>query len=247
MTAPGSQDAFLLRCEQLEVGYRGRGLLPAIDLSIGKGELWAVVGRNGSGKTSWIRTLLGLLPPVAGRVRRAERELRLSYLPQRQLLDDLYPLLVRDVVAMGLDRKHSFWWPRSASTLDAVEQALSLVDGRELARLPFRQLSEGQKQRVLFARLAAAEPDIAVLDEPTSAMDSIAEREAYELLRRLQTQRGLTLIVVSHFLGLLGSYANRALWLDRDEPAVVAGTPQEVLGNAAFRRRYTESMIPASA
>lgn len=96
----------LIRCEQLRVGYRGRAILPAIDVSIGAGELWALVGRNGSGKSTWFQTVLGLLPAVSGSVQRAP-DLRLSYVPQRLKLDELFPVRARDVVAMGLERNWS--------------------------------------------------------------------------------------------------------------------------------------------
>lgn len=230
-------DEALLECRSLVVGHRGRALLPPIELTIRPGELWAVVGRNGSGKTTWLRTLLGLLPPVSGAVV-SPRPLRLSYLPQRQAFDELYPLLSRDIVAMGLARGRSvFGWP-SRDSHARVVRALSQVGAAELAERPFRQLSEGQKQRVLFARVAVAEPELAVLDEPTSAMDLVAEREAYEVLKQLQRESRVALVVVSHFLGLAETYADRVLLLDRDTPAVVSGSPREVLGHESFQKRY---------
>jgi zinc transport system ATP-binding protein len=236
------RDGALLTCRDLHVGHGGRALLPPIELSIRPGELWAVIGRNGSGKTTWLRTLLGLLPPVAGSVLQGQSGLKLSYLPQRQAFDELYPLLARDIVGMGLDRGRAalFWPGRDARA--RIAAALALVGAADLGERPFRQLSEGQKQRVLFARVAAAEPDVAVLDDPTSAMDLVAERAAYELLKRLQRERRLALIVVSHFLGLARKYADRALLLDRDTPAVVSGTPDEVLAHSAFQKRYGDPL-----
>jgi zinc transport system ATP-binding protein len=206
-----------------------------------------VIGRNGSGKTSWLKTLLRLQPPVSGEVRLERPELRLSYLAQRQAFDDLYPLLARDVVAMGMQRGASSLWHRAAVSSERVARALQLVGSADLAERPFRQLSEGQKQRVLFARLAAAEPDLAVLDEPTSAMDLVAEREACEVLRRLSQETGLSLVVVSHYLGLVGDYANRAVLLDRDTPAVVVGSPADVFRHEAFLLRYGERVPRAAA
>jgi len=230
-------DDILLECRNVVVGHRGRPLLPPIELTIRPGELWAVIGRNGSGKTTWLRTLLGLLPPISGEVVPL-RALRLSYLPQRQAFDELYPLLSRDIVAMGLSRGRSaFGWP-SRDTKLRVTRSLEQVGAVELAERPFRQLSEGQKQRVLFARVAAAEPDLAVLDEPTSAMDLVAERESYEVLKRMQGESRVALVVVSHFLGLAETYADQVLLLDRDTPAIVTGSPREVLGHESFQRRY---------
>jgi zinc transport system ATP-binding protein len=228
----------LFRCHELRVGISGRAILPAIDLSIGSGQFWAVIGRNGAGKTTWLRTLLGLLPPVGGHVDAAS-DVRVSYLPQRSGLDDLYPLLAREVVAMGIERGWSFVGGLGAKDRRArVERALAEVDASQLAEQPFRRLSEGQKQRVLFARLIAGNAEVAILDEPTSAMDKVAEREAFELIRKLQAQHGLAILVVSHYLSIVREFADHAVLLDADADTVVVGTPEQVFEHAAFRKRY---------
>jgi zinc transport system ATP-binding protein len=231
----------VVHCRNLVVGHRGKPILPPIDLSIGNGELWAVIGRNGSGKTTWLRTLLGLLPPVGGEVKFERAEPRLTYLAQRQAFDDYYPLRVREIVAMGTDRGRACFFRRPRANGEIVARSLQRVGASDLAGRSFRELSEGQKQRVLFARVAAAEPDLAVLDEPTSAMDLVAEREAWQLLERLRQETQLALIVVSHYVGLAGAHADRLLLLDRDCQAVVLGTPGEVFGHAVFHERYGES------
>jgi zinc transport system ATP-binding protein len=228
----------LFACEQLRVGISGRALLPPIELTVKAGQFWAVVGRNGAGKTTWLKTLLGLLPPISGRVHRA-RDVRVSYLPQRSGLDDLYPLLAREVVALGAERGWSFLGgPGAGRYKHRVERALAEVDASDLAEKPFRSLSEGQKQRVLFARLVAGNAEVAILDEPTSAMDRVAEREAFELIRKLQQTHGLAVLVVSHYLSIVREFANHALLLDADSEQVVVGTPDEVFRHPAFRKRY---------
>lgn len=242
MSAPSKKDE-LLACRGLLVGYQGRAILPPVELTIRRGELWAVIGRNGAGKTTWLRTLLGLLSPVGGEVQREMGGLKLSYLAQRQTFDELYPLRARDVVGMGLQRGRSFSsFERSADSA-RIARALSLVGASELVGRPFRQLSEGQKQRVLFARVAASEPDLAVLDEPTSAMDLVAEREALELLQRLRSELRMSIVIVSHYLGLAREFADRALLLDRELSQVVSGTPREVLEHELFKKRYGDSSM----
>jgi zinc transport system ATP-binding protein len=235
----------LLGCRGLLVGYQGRAILPPVDLTICRGELWAVIGRNGAGKTTWLRTLLGLLTPIGGEVAHERRGLKLSYLAQRQTFDDLYPLRAGDVVGMGLERGASFLALQRGAAQARVMRALSLVGASELVARPFRQLSEGQKQRVLFARVAASEPDLAVLDEPTSAMDLVAEREALELLQRLRRELGMAIVIVSHYLGLAREFADRALLLDRELEQVVSGTPRTVLEHELFKKRYGEpALVP---
>jgi len=233
----------LFACRNLRVGIAGRAILPAIDLSVASGQFWAVVGRNGAGKTTWLKTLVGLLEPVSGSVESA-RDVRVSYLPQRSGLDDLYPLLAHEVVSLGAERGWSFLgnW-RGQRRREQTERALSEVGARDLAERPFRSLSEGQKQRVLFARLVAGDAEVAILDEPTSAMDRVAEREAFELIRKLQTDHGLAVLVVSHYLSIVREFADRALLLDADAQQVVVGTPQQVFDHPAFRNRYGQGEV----
>src|SRR5688572_14205995 len=128
----------LLRCAALEVGHLGHAILPPIELGIRPGEFWAAIGRNGSGKTTWLRTVLGLATPVRGRVELAERELRMSYLPQRTGMDELHPLIAREVVRLGALRGWSFFGPRLGVEPPEVERALGEMGVSDLAERPFR-------------------------------------------------------------------------------------------------------------
>jgi zinc transport system ATP-binding protein len=228
----------LLQCADLRVGFNGRPILPSVDVTVNSGEFWVILGRNGCGKTTWLRTVLGVLPPVSGRVLRLEPNLRLHYLPQRVDLDELYPLSAREVVAMGRESGWSFLRPVFGGRGAAADRAIEEVGANGFARQTFRTLSEGQKQRLMFARLAASEADLAVLDEPTSAMDIVAEREAFKLLNELRSRHGMALLVVSHYLGVAHEFADRVLWLDRDLQLVVSGTANEVFEHPAFLERY---------
>jgi len=233
----GDPNQVLLSSRALGVGYAGRPLLPPIDLEVRRGEFWAVVGRNGSGKSTWFRTMLGLHRPLAGRVERAQ-DLRLAYVAQRIKFDDLYPIEVREVVAMGRTRGGSFLQPIHPGERAAVDGALEAVGAGDLGARTFRSLSEGQKQRVLLARMIASEADLVFLDEPTAAMDAVAEREAMRLLHDLRDRYGLAMVVVSHYLDVVSKYADKVLFLDPDVQAVVVGTPSEVFDHPAFRARY---------
>jgi len=229
-------DPALLRCERLQVGHSGRALVPALDLELRAGEFVAVVGRNGTGKTTWFRTVLGLLAPVSGRVI-ARPGLRLSYVPQRIQLDPLYPALARDVVAMGVERGLSFISPRLREPA-LVHGALERAGAMAYAERPFRSLSEGQKQRVLLARLCVAAPELALLDEPTSAMDAVAEREALSMIDGLRREQATSVLVVSHYLGLVREFAERVVLFDSACETVLVGPTDEVLAHAVFQRNY---------
>jgi zinc transport system ATP-binding protein len=228
----------LLHCRDLCIGREGEALLPPFDLSVRAGELWAVIGRNGSGKTTLMRTLLGLLPPVSGSVTPVRPGLKFAYLSQRAGLDEFYPLLGEDVVAMGCERGWSFARSHGAGLEQRVERALSEMGTREFGRQRYGSLSDGQKQRVMFTRLAVSDGELMLADEPTSAMDLVAEREAFRLLDRIRHERRLGIVIASHFQGLAQRLADRVILLDRDTPAVVIGTPGEVFAHAAFRDNY---------
>jgi zinc transport system ATP-binding protein len=232
-----THDPPLIRCDELRVGHRGAPLLPPISASIGRGEFWVVIGRNGSGKTTWFRTMLGLVPPISGRVER-RAGLRISHVPQRSDLDPLFPLAARDIVSLGVDRGWSFVKPRLGEP--RARKALADVDATALADRPFRDLSEGQKARVLLARMIASDPEVAFLDEPTAAMDVVAERAAFDYLEKFRKERGTTIVVVSHFLGIAHDFATHAIFFDRDCDSVVVGTPDEVFGHADFHRSYPD-------
>ena len=224
----------VLRCDQLSIGY-GRPLLPPIDLRIEAGEFWAVVGRNGSGKSTWFKTVLGLLPAISGTVEIDAS--RVAYVAQRRAFDALFPVTGREVVAMGRVRGDR---PRGFSDVDraAVQRALEEVGAGAFASRTFRSLSEGQKQRVLLARMLASEPSIALLDEPTAAMDAVAEAEAMDLIDRLRTEHGMAVVIVSHHLSVARKYAQNALFVDDAASCVLAGPAEEVWAAPEFQRRY---------
>jgi len=225
----------LLTAEALEVGY-ARALFAPLEFGIQPGELVCLLGRNGAGKTTLVRTLLGLLPPFGGRLK-SKTTLRRAYLAQRANLDELYPMSARDVVRMGALRGASFLRSQR-SALGAVEAALASFQLEALASRRYRDLSEGQKQRVLLARVIVAEPEFAVLDEPTSAMDRLAEQSAYEGLDALRSTQGAGVLLVTHDLALARARADRILFLDDVERRVHVGLPGEVFTSRAFQARY---------
>ena len=229
----------LMTVRGLQVGYAGRALLPPLDFSLDHGELCAVVGRNGAGKTTLFRTLLGLLPPVGGEISTCGPQMPMAYIPQRAKLDPIAPLRARDVVAMGLERGRSYLRPLlGGDARERVDRAMAGMGALDLAYVPFSSLSEGQKQRVLMARLLASDPELAVLDEPTAAMDEVAELETLELIHKLRGEYGLAVLIVTHHLPMLRRFADKVLFLDRVAQQVVAGPPAEVFDHPAFRARY---------
>lgn len=233
----------LLRCEGLRVGYRRRAILPPIDLSIRGGEIVLVVGRNGSGKSTWLRTVLGVQRPVGGRVVRPEPRPRLGYVPQAASLDPMLPLRARTVVDWGRVRGWSFLRPwTSSADRAATRSGLHEARAGGFRAQPFRDLSGGQKQRILLARLLAGDAELAFLDEPTASLDVASERMTYDKLARLAHEDGAAVVIVSHTLGLAANYADKVLFVDpgeRDQDGVVAfGAPSEVFAHERYRGHF---------
>jgi zinc transport system ATP-binding protein len=228
----------LLRCSKLVIGHGGHPLLPPCDLSLRPGTLVVVVGRNGSGKTTFFRTVLGLMPPVSGTITRAPG-LRVAYVGQSHTLDRALPVRARDVVSWGLHSGWSFLRPRrNGAVRAACDQALAEAGVPELAERIYPTLSEGQKQRVLLARLLAARPQVGFLDEPTAAMDAVAEEQAIAHLAQLARSQGMAIVMISHTLGLTGRHADEVIFLDRDDGVVASGPPAEVFAHPSFRRQF---------
>ena len=228
----------LVTCEKLVVGWQ-KPILPPIDLAIRRGKLLAVIGRNGSGKTTWFKTLLGLRKPLGGRLVKARPDLRVAYVPQVAQLDPILPVRARELVLWGRITGWGFLKPFS-SRLDreACTRALGEAEATDFADKPYAELSEGQKQRILFARMLATDAELALLDEPTAAMDPVAERDAYRRLARLAHEKQLAVVVISHSLGVAARFADELLWLDAEGQKVRHGAPEDVLADEDFREQY---------
>jgi zinc transport system ATP-binding protein len=239
--------AQVLGIEALEIGYGGQALLPPCSVSIEAGQMWAILGPNGAGKTTLLRTLLGLHAPLGGALRWAPGA-RVGYVPQRASLESQIPARVVDIVRDGLSQGWSFLRP-GARRGAAAQVARALEDAQisALARRPFGELSEGQKQRVLVARALAADPRALVLDEPTSAMDIGAERVILELLDRLRVAREMAVLIVSHHLHAVGHYATHALLVDKDHQALVSGPLEVVARDRACVSLYGAVLMDAVA
>jgi ABC-type Mn2+/Zn2+ transport system ATPase subunit len=220
----------LLSLRGVEVGYHRRRILPAFDLTISRGTFVGIVGQNGSGKTTIVRTMLGLLPPVSGRVEHPlKRAPRFGYVPQRPDLDRAFPISALDMVMMGryprVGRKP---WVGAADKKVAM-QAIERVSLTGLERRSLHTLSGGQRQRALIARALVSDPEILVLDEPTTGMDLVAEQALLELVESLRTQLKLGVVMISHHLGLVANYVHEVLLVDRDRNSLIHGDVQDVV------------------
>jgi ABC-type Mn2+/Zn2+ transport system ATPase subunit len=221
-----------------QLGYGPRSIiLRDVNLQINRGVFWGVVGPNGSGKTTFLRTLLGLLKPVAGGVTiGAEGPVRFGYVPQRETVDALFPIPVEEIVLMGRYGRLGAVRRPGPRDRDIAQSCMAQVGIEALARRDYTELSGGQRQRVLIARALATEPDILVLDEPTHGMDLPSEHALLELVRRLQREQGLTVVLVSHLLGSVAEAAESIAIIAQGRLDV--GTRAEMLSEEHLSKLY---------
>jgi len=217
------------------LGYNGTEVVHDLELRVCAGDFLGIVGPNGAGKTTVLRGLLGLLPPRKGRVERAD-DLHFGYVPQRQTVDLLFPLSALEVALMGRYRKVGLGRRPRAVDRDVAREGLASAGVAALADRPYRDLSGGQKQRVLIARALVAQPDVLVLDEPTSGMDLSGETAVMSLLRDLHRDRSLTILMVSHQLNTVVRYVDQLGFLH--EGRLLTGPRDEVLSDAALQELY---------
>ncbi|MDP7036255.1 MAG: metal ABC transporter ATP-binding protein [Planctomycetota bacterium] len=234
-TPPGTPS--IVTYEDVVLGYGEGVVLSGVDLQIRAGSYLGIVGPNGSGKTTFLRSVLGFLRPISGRIRRPSgRRIRIGYVPQRQSLDPIFPLRVRDVAVMGLYREIGFMRRVQARHRRRVEEALEFVGMRELAEASYRDLSGGQQQRTLIARALASEPDLLVLDEPTNGMDLVGERNIMGLVDRLHAQGDRTVLMVSHRLHVVCRHVHDLALIS--EGKMVHGSMEEMFTSERLSALY---------
>ncbi|HKA15215.1 MAG TPA: ATP-binding cassette domain-containing protein [Myxococcota bacterium] len=202
----------LLRLVDADFGYGSVPIVHRICAEIVPGEFVALLGANGSGKTTLVRGLIGLIPPLGGRIERS-RDLRIGYVPQRESLDPLYPLSGFDVAMLGACRDLPFYRRAGAAVRENARAALSSTRAVDFARRRYGQLSGGQRQRILIARALATRPTVLILDEPTAGVDPETEAAIIEVLHSLRTQLQLAIWMVTHQLQAVTGRVDRMLVL----------------------------------
>jgi ABC-type Mn2+/Zn2+ transport system ATPase subunit len=220
-----------------EVGYHRTSVLQPVDLTISAGDSVGIVGPNGSGKTTLVRTMLGLLKPVRGAVSLPSKRPRFGYVPQRAGVDVTFPLTAFEVALMG---RYGLIGPGrrpGTADVDKVRAALDDVGAGELGPRPFHALSGGQRQRVLVARALASEPEMLLLDEPTTGMDLPSEASMLELLRSF-TARGIAVVLVSHQLEAIAEYVETLVVVAGQDHPVAVGPRAELLSSERLSKIY---------
>lgn len=238
-------EPFYFRTENLTVGYQRRAVVSSINLSIRKGEIVALIGPNGAGKSTLLKTIVRELEPIEGQLFLDGRNLKdYSY---KELSTKMAVILTqrikvelttcRDIVATGrypYTGRLGVLRPEDEQKVDA---ALEAVHAGDLAWRDFHAISDGQRQRILLARAICQEPELILLDEPTSFLDVRHKLELLSILTRMARQKGITVIMSLHEIDLAEKVADRIITLKGDTQ-VGFGTPGEIFQEEAIRRLY---------
>jgi zinc transport system ATP-binding protein len=233
--------------EDVDFSHGAVRILEAIDLTVSPGDFLGIIGPNGAGKTTLIRVMLGLAEPSRGSVRlfghapSAFRQWgRVGYVPQRALLDPSLPVTVREVVATGLLPTLGLFGRIGPAQRRRIDDVLGQVGMEAQASARIGHLSTGQQQRVLIARALVSKPELLILDEPTGGVDPEAQTSFYALLHHLNRERDVTLILVSHDIGVVAKEVTRLACLNRR--LIFHGSPGDFLSDAALTALYGPSV-----
>ena len=223
------------------LSFGGRTLWQGLDLDINPGEFFAVLGPNGSGKTTFLKVLLGLQELSAGTavldgrpVERGSR--RIGYIPQQKSFDPDTPLRARDLVGLGVDGHR--WGVRiGASTANRkIDELLDLVGAGDYAKVPVGQLSGGEQQRLRVAQALATDPKVLLCDEPLLSLDLQHQQAVSALINKQCHDRDSAVVFVTHEINPIMDYVDRVLYLAGGQFRV--GTPAEVMTTEVLSDLY---------
>lgn len=212
--------------EAMHVHYHagGRHILEGVSASLQPGEILTLIGPNGSGKTTFVRLLLGLLEPSSGTIQRRP-DLKVGYVPQKLQIEPSLPLSVARFLKFGVSRGPNRQRGRRAAVLEEVGAA-------NLMESSIHDLSGGELQRVMLARALLRDPDLLVLDEPVQGVDITGQADIYDLITRIRDRRGCGILMVSHDLHLVMASTDTVICLNHH--VCCAGQPEAVARDPAF-------------
>ena len=209
----------IFECKDVTLGYENKVVAKNLNFKIDQGDYLCVVGENGTGKSTLIKTLLGLIKPLNGEVIanvQGKNHKGVGYLPQRTQAQKDFPAIVWEVVLSGVlnnDHRCPFYNKKDKAEAEKNMEKLNILD---LKKRCYRELSGGQQQRVLLARALCATDSVLILDEPVTGLDPAASMEFYETIKDLNKKENVTIIMVSHDIKNALNYATHILHLEQE-------------------------------
>lgn len=202
-----------LICRNLTLGYDGKVIAENINFSAEKGDYICIVGENGSGKSTLMKSVLGLVPIISGEVLTGDglRPTKIGYLPQQSEVQSDFPATVKEIVLSGCLNHCSRHFFYTKSDRKRATENIKRLSIQNLANKSYLELSGGQQQRVLLARALCATTEMLLLDEPTASLDPKATAELYDIIKKLNYEDKITVIMISHNIEDALKYATHIL------------------------------------
>jgi len=213
----------IVEVKDVAFAYGDQQVLDQVTLDIWQGDYVGILGPNGGGKSTLLKIMLGLLKPQSGSVKLFGQELhrfkdwsKIGYVPQKATSFDIgFPATVEEVVSMGRFGKRGLLRGLTNEDRQKVRQAMAKVEIEDLSKRLISNLSGGQQQRVFIARALSSDPEMIILDEPTAGVDEATQNEFYSLLRTLNQDHTLTLVLVSHDSAIIEREAHEIVEINR--------------------------------
>ena len=220
--------ASLIRATDISLHIAGRPVLEHVDVEVSQGEIVTLIGPNGSGKTSFVRLVLGLLKADAGQLQR-KKGLRVGYMPQKLHIDPVLPISVERFIRLA-----------GSVPQQAFDHVVQRVDIDMLLDKPVQNISGGEFQRVLLARALVRKPDLLVLDEPAQGVDINGQQELYKLIATIRDEYGCGVLMVSHDLHLVMEATDQVLCLNTH--ICCTGRPEAVSQHPEYLKLFGSSL-----
>lgn len=238
----------VLKVTGLKKAYGAIQAVGGVSFEVQPGEIFGVIGPNGSGKTTLLRCLLGLQHLDSGEVLLLGEPVgpavlrRIGYVPQRLQIECSFALSVREFLALRRRETRHWFWHRNRTTDGLLRQQLPELGIESLLNRPLAGLSGGQLQRVLIAYSLLGEPELLLLDEPTAGVDTPGEQDFHDLISRIHARLGITIMLVSHDLGMVFKQAS---WVYALNGVICCeGRPADVLNAESLRAAYGLHVTP---
>ncbi len=233
-----------IEVDDINFHYNGNPVLEHVSFSVNPGEYLGIIGPNGGGKTTLLKIILGLLRPDSGNVRIFGKELsglkgrhRIGYVPQRAAQAEFYfPATVEEIVRSGRTARAGLFGRYRQEDFNAIEKAMEITGTTEYRGRLISRLSGGERQRVYIARTLAGEPKILILDEPAVGVDIASQERFYKFLSFLNRELGITIIFVSHDIGVVADEVNTVLCLNHR--LMCQGSPESFIKEEFLEEVY---------
>lgn len=228
----------IINVDNLSYYYDSFPSLDHISFSVEKGDFLGIIGPNGAGKTTLFQCILGIMNNFTGEislfgsnVKQNKKILqRIGYVPQKKSVEQTFPATVSEIVSLGVIGRDI--------KKESIESAIEFVELGAYRNKRIGELSEGQQQRVIIAKALVKQPELLILDEPTTGIDSVAQNKFYDLLTRLNKDRGITIVWSSHDMNAVEKLASKVACIDRK--LFFHGESEDFFGNEERMKSYVE-------